>query len=83
MSVYRPLSSSTEVNSGTRRPGQKTCMARHRFDYTCCTCRNIARCFNLQVGFIACFEMETETGIIMFIYRRVGMKNVVAWKTSS
>ena len=42
-SEYLPLELSCELESGTRGDGQKTCLARHQFDYTCGTLRHIVR----------------------------------------
>ena len=36
----------------------------------------------VQVGFIACFGMATETGIIMLVYLREAIEAAAAWKRS-
>ena len=37
----------------------------------------------VQVGFIACFGMATETGIIMLVYLREALEHAEGWETSN
>jgi len=37
----------------------------------------------VQVGFIACFGMATETGIIMLVYLREALDKRGGWKRSA